>query len=76
MSDGVDELPRWGVVHFLDEKDDTTVLYLPPPCPLEVLPHDFSQTAELIERGYENAREFFEDVEWDGHAVYGHPHIH
>lgn len=66
----------WGVLHFLRERPDTTVLYLPPPCPIAVLPHDFSQTPQLMQRGYDNSVSFLEEIDWKGNAIYGHPHIH
>ena len=63
-----------GALHFLG--DDTTVLYPPPPCPLSVAPHRFDDTDALIDKGYETARLFFEDLTVDEVGVYGHPHFH
>jgi len=53
-----------------------TVLYLPVPCPLPVAPHDFSQGAHLIEKGYSTAKRFFQELRVEGPGVYGHPHFH
>jgi NTE family protein len=36
---------------------DAELIVLPPPCPLKVLPSDFSQADQLIEQGYELAGE-------------------
>ena len=64
----------YGVLHFLG--DDATVLYPTPPCPLDVPPHDFSRTDELIARGEETAAGFFDALTVDTPGVYGHPHFH
>jgi NTE family protein len=51
-------------------------VYLPPPCPLEVRPHDFSQADQLIRTGRKQATEFLDQLQIDGSGVYGHPHFH
>ena len=38
-----------------DFKDAAELIVLPPPCPLDVLPSDFGQARELIDRSYELA---------------------
>jgi NTE family protein len=53
-----------------------TVLYLPAPCPLPIAPHDFSQSAGLIDLGHGTARAFLDGLRLDGPGVYGHPHFH
>lgn len=63
-----------GVLHFL--ADDCRVVYIPPPCPLDVPPHDFSRSDELAESGYRQAKDFFSDLEIEGPGIYGHPHFH
>ncbi|MGI8632048.1 MAG: patatin-like phospholipase family protein [Solirubrobacterales bacterium] len=42
--------------------DRAELIVLPPPCPLDVLPIDFSHAEELIDRGYEDARAYLEGV--------------
>lgn len=64
----------FGVLHFLE--DDSVVVYVPPPCPIEVPPHDFSATDELIAKGYGGADGFLDDLLVDGFGIYGHPHFH
>jgi NTE family protein len=49
-------------------KDEARLIVLPPPCPLDVLPIDFSRTDELIERGHDDARLYLREVE-QGAAV-------
>ncbi|HET6829871.1 MAG TPA: patatin-like phospholipase family protein [Solirubrobacterales bacterium] len=44
-------------------KDLARLIVLPPPCPLNVSPIDFSRTEELIERGLHDARGYLEEVE-------------
>jgi NTE family protein len=56
--------------------DETTILYLPAPCPSDVPPHDFSQTDSLIQQGHELTEQFLEEITLDGPDTYGHPHIH
>lgn len=63
-----------GALHFLE--DESQVVYLPPPCPLEVPPHDFSQTDDLIRNGREQAEAFLKELRVDGPGIYGHPHFH
>jgi NTE family protein len=43
-------------------RDDCTLVVLPPPWPLSVLPSDFSHADELIRGGLENAREALADA--------------
>lgn len=42
-------------------RDQAELIVLPPPCPISVLPIDFSHTEELIRGGYEAAGEYLED---------------
>ncbi len=63
-----------GVLHFL--ADDCRVVYIPPPCPIDVAPHDFSHSEELVESGYRQASDFLGDLEIGGPGIYGHPHFH
>ncbi|PRX46576.1 NTE family protein [Prauserella shujinwangii] len=42
--------------------DGFPLIVLPPPCPLTVAPTDFSRSAELVERGLANARDFLDDL--------------
>jgi NTE family protein len=42
---------------------DAELVVLPPPCPLDVLPSDFSQADELIRKGYELAKAALEHPE-------------
>jgi NTE family protein len=44
-------------------KDEARLIVLPPPCPLDVLPIDFSRTDELIERGLHDARSHLSEVQ-------------
>ncbi len=53
-----------------------TVIYLPAPCPLAVAPHDFSRSAELIEKGHAMARTFLAGLRVERAGIYGHPHFH
>jgi NTE family protein len=55
---------------------DSTIVYLPAPCPLAVAPHDFSRTPELIDLGYSMARSFLGTLAVDRPGIYGHPHFH
>jgi NTE family protein len=64
----------FGVLHFLEE--ESVVVYVPPPCPIKVAPHNFSATDELIEQGYSGAVDFLSDLDVDGNGIYGHPHFH
>jgi NTE family protein len=41
-------------------REDATLMVLPPPCPLDVQPIDFTRADELIERGYADACEFLD----------------
>lgn len=63
-----------GALYFL--ADDCQIVYIPPPCPVEVAPHEFHRTGELIEAGYRHATDFLRDLRLDGPGVYGHPHFH
>ena len=49
-------------------KDLARLIVLPPPCPLNVLPIDFSRTEELIERAFRDARGYLDEVD-QGQAV-------
>jgi len=41
-------------------RDEAKLIVLPPPCPLDVQPIDFSHADELIERGYADTCEFLD----------------
>jgi NTE family protein len=41
-------------------RDDAKLVVLPPPCPLAIAPIDFDHADTLIERGYDDAREFLD----------------
>ena len=43
-------------------RDRAPLYVLPPPCPLDVQPIDFSQAAMLIERGRADTRAFLEEI--------------
>ncbi|MFP4599219.1 MAG: patatin-like phospholipase family protein [Persicimonas sp.] len=64
----------YGVLHFLAQ--DSQIVYVPPPCPLDVAPHDFSRTEELLATAHRSSLDFLEPLELDGPGVYGHPHFH
>ena len=55
---------------------DTTVLYLPSPCPLSVPSYDFSKADSLMESGYGTAKRFLDDLSFSGPGIYGHFHTH
>ncbi len=60
----------------LHHHGDAELIVLPPPCPLHVLPLDFSRADELIDAGRAGARAFL-----DSGAVFGddhplHTHVH
>jgi NTE family protein len=63
-----------GALHFL--ADDAPVVYIPPPCPIDVAHHEFHRTDELIGSGYRAATDFLGDLQVDGAGIYGHPHFH
>jgi NTE family protein len=44
-------------------RERAELIVLPPPCPQEVTPIDFSHTDELIRRGYEGSRDYLDAVE-------------
>ncbi len=48
-------------VELLRERAELIVL--PPPCPLSVMPIDFSHADQLIRRGYEDSRYYLDAVE-------------
>lgn len=56
--------------------DDLPILYIPPPCPVEIAPHEFERSGELIDAGYRQAESLLADVDFDGPGIYGHPHFH
>lgn len=62
------------ILPFLEA--ESQILYVPPPCPMDVPPHDFSHTRRLIDSGHDRASTFLADVELDGPGIYGHPHDH
>jgi len=39
-------------------KDRADLQIIPPPCPLDVSPVDFSRTFELVNRGYQTSKEW------------------
>ncbi len=47
---------------------------IPPPCPISIAPTDFSQTHELIERGYAGTRQWLANGR--PHAMPLGPHLH
>jgi predicted acylesterase/phospholipase RssA len=53
--------------HVIATDAEARLIVLPPPCPLDVLPIDFSRTDELIERGLRDARGYLREV--DGGAT-------
>jgi NTE family protein len=53
-----------------------TIVYLPVPCPLNSAPYDFSNAAVLIPPSYSVARDFLQQLAFDGPGVYGRPHLH
>lgn len=59
--------------------DQAELIVLPPPCPLDVQPIDFSRAEELIRRGYADARAHLENGEerWAGSVPFSmRPHSH
>jgi NTE family protein len=50
-------------------RDRAELIVLPPPCPLAVVPMDFSHAEELIRRGYEDGRDHLEAAEAGNAAV-------
>jgi NTE family protein len=50
-----------------DFKDAAELIVLPPPCPLEVLPHDFSHARLLIDHGYQLASTALDHPDPAGH---------
>ena len=53
-------------IDHLQEKANFIVL--PPPCPVDVPPHDFSQAASLIDRSYETTSAYLDALSGDGPA--------
>lgn len=53
-------------IDHLQEKANFIVL--PPPCPVDVPPHDFSRAATLIDRSYETTSTFLDALSGDGPA--------
>jgi NTE family protein len=51
------------------------VVYIPGPEPLPISTLDFDHTPELIERSYEVARSFLEQVDITGPGLYGSPSV-
>lgn len=54
----------------------TTVIFLPSPCPLALAHHDFSGAHALIDPAHEIAREFLAGLGAVSPGVHGHPHVH
>lgn len=48
------------VVEIEHLQEEANFVVLPPPCPVDVPPHDFSQAATLIERSYETTSAFLD----------------
>ena len=44
-------------------REDSQLIVLPPPCPLDVQPIDFSRADELIRRGRQDAMEYLDDLD-------------
>ncbi|SHE42580.1 NTE family protein [Desulfacinum infernum DSM 9756] len=63
-----------GLLSGLDP--ETTVLYLPAPCPQDVPAYDFSRGEALIRVGYDAASSFLARLDVTGPGVYGSPHSH
>lgn len=57
-------------------RHDAELIVLPPPCPLGVLPTDFSHADELMRRGYEDASEFLDRGGADRPAIRMRVHRH
>ncbi len=57
-------------------RDEVNLVVLPPPCPLDVQPIDFSQADELIERGYADACEFLDGGGAERPPIRMHEHSH
>lgn len=55
---------------------DTTVIYLPAPCPQEVPAYDFSHAETLTNMGYHAAASFLARTAFSGPGIYGAPHSH
>jgi len=51
------------VVEMEHLRDHAVFVVLPPPCPMDVPPSDFTQGASLIERSYSTATTFLESVQ-------------
>lgn len=76
---GLSELPRGAIPMYLHSssfvvtsrlvvelkhvQDRAKFVVLPPPCPLRVAPHDFSQAATLISASYQNAAGFLDGLD-------------
>jgi len=56
------------VVEIGHLREHAELIVLPPPCPLNVPPHDFSQASVLIEGSYATAGAFLDDVDATGLA--------
>lgn len=57
-------------------RDDTQLIVLPPPCPLDITPVDFSHADTLIDRGLADARDFLDSGGEQRPAIRMHPHHH
>jgi len=53
-------------------QDETNLIVLPPPCPLSVAPHDFTQATELITRSLDLTRNYLAQVDRVGVAPIPH----
>lgn len=60
----------------LCKEKGASLIYLPVPCPITVMPHDFSQSKSLIERTYSLTKDFLKKHDdFQGGSI-GGPHIH
>ena len=57
-------------------RDDVHLIVLPPPCPLDVQPNDFSRADELITRAHNDSREFLRSGGEDRPALRMRMHRH
>lgn len=60
----------------LSKEKGASLIYLPVPCPISVMPHDFSQSKFLIEKTYGLTKEFLKKHENFAGGYIGGPHIH
>lgn len=51
------------VIEMRHRQDEARFVVLPPPCPLRVAPHDFSQASTLITASYQTAATFLDGLD-------------